>query len=67
MSGMRVPEVDPEYQANYFDWDMYGTVNFAQYVGFQMGWRKMTRSSAIERDSGDLKFGGIWFGAALRY
>ena len=67
MTGMRLPNVDPEYQANYMDWDLYGTVNFSPYVGFQMGYRKMSTFLSIERDSGDIKFGGIWFGAAVRY
>jgi len=67
LSGMQLPDIDPKYQANYFDWDLYGTVNFSDYVGFQMGYRKMSTFLAIERDKGDLKFQGIWFGAAVRY
>jgi hypothetical protein len=67
LTGMRLPEIDPKYQANYLDWDLHGTVNFSRYVGFQMGYRKMSTFLAIERDRGDLKFNGIWFGAAVRY
>ena len=67
MTGMRLPDIDPKYQANYLDWDLFGTVNFSHYVGFQMGYRKMSTFLAIERDKGNLKFDGIWFGAALRY
>ena len=66
-SGMRLPDIDPDYQADYWDWDLYGTVNFSQYVGFQMGYRKQSTYLAIEKDSGDLSFKGIWFGAALRF
>ena len=66
-SGMRLPDIDPKYQANYFDWDLYGTVNFSRYVGFQMGYRKASTFLSIENDRGDLKFGGVWFGAAVRY
>jgi len=66
-SGMRIPDLDPKYQANYFDWDLYGTVNFTNYVGFQMGWRKQTTFLSIDHDKGDLKFQGIWFGGAFRY
>jgi hypothetical protein len=67
MSGMRVPEIDPKYHANYLDWDLYGTVNFGRNGGFQMGYRKARTFLSIENDLGDLKFGGIWFGAVLRY
>jgi hypothetical protein len=66
-SGMRLPDIDPNYEADYWDWDLYGTVNFSQYVGFQMGYRKQSTYLAIEKDSGDLSFKGIWFGAALRF
>lgn len=67
ISGMRLPDIDPKYQANYMDWDLYGTVNFTNNVGFQMGYRKLSTFLAIETDKGNLKFNGIWFGAALRY
>ena len=30
---------DPKYLANYFDWDVHGTVNFTNNVGIQIGWR----------------------------
>jgi len=66
-SGMRIPDIDPKYQANYYDWNLYGTVNFTNYVGFQMGWRKSITQLTIDRDSGDLKFQGLWFGGVVRY
>jgi hypothetical protein len=67
VSGFKVPDIDPKYQANYFDWDINGTFNFTNNVGVQVGWRRMTTFLAIEKDTGDLKFQGMWFGAALRY
>lgn len=67
VSGFKVPDIDPKYQANYFDWDIYGTVNLSEYAGVQFGWRKMSTFLNIEKDKGDIKFQGIWFGAALRY
>jgi len=67
VSGFKVPDIDPKYQANYFDWDIYGTVNLSEYVGVQVGWRKLSTFLNIEQDKGDIKFQGLWFGAALRY
>jgi hypothetical protein len=32
-----------------------------------MGWRKLTNFMVIKKDSGDVQFQGIWFGAAVRY
>jgi hypothetical protein len=67
VSGFRLPDIDPKYQANYFDWDLSGTVNLTNYVGVQVGWRRMSTFLAVESDQGDLKFQGMWFGAAIRY
>jgi hypothetical protein len=67
VSGFRLPDIDPKYQANYFDWDISGTVNLSNYVGVQVGWRRMSTFLAVESDQGDLKFQGMWFGAAIRY
>ncbi|HUF47856.1 MAG TPA: hypothetical protein VMM93_08560 [Vicinamibacterales bacterium] len=67
VSAFKFPDVDPKYQANYFDWDIHGTFNFTDNVGVQVGWRRMTSFINIEQDTGDLKFQGMWFGAAVRY
>ena len=67
VSGFKIPDIDPEYQATYFDWDINGTFNFTNNVGVQVGWRRMTTFLSIEGDTGDLKFQGMWFGAAVRY
>jgi hypothetical protein len=67
LSGMKAPDIDPKYQGNYVEWDLHGTFNVTNNVGLQMGWRKSNTYLAIEEDLGDLKFQGLWFGAALRY
>jgi len=67
VTGFKLPNVDPKYQARYFDWNIDGTVNVTNYFGVQVGWRKVTNFTVIERDSGDLSFKGLWFGFAVRY
>ena len=67
MTGFRLPEFDKRYEATYFDWDINGTVNVTNNVGLQVGWRKLTNFLRIENDLGDLRFQGLWFGAAVRY
>lgn len=68
VSGMKLPAGSvPNIEANYFDWDISGTVNVTNNVGLQAGWRKMTTYLAIKKDTGDVRFQGLWFGAALRY
>lgn len=67
VSAFKLPDVDPDYQANYYDWNLHGTFNFNDYVGVQVGWRRITTFIDVEQDTGDLKFQGLWFGAAVRY
>jgi hypothetical protein len=67
VSGFKLPNFDPKYKANYFDWDINGTVNVTNNFGVQVGWRKMTNFLAIEQDFADVQFQGMWFGAAVRY
>lgn len=67
LSGFKLPDVDPKYKADYFDWDISGTVNLTNNFGVQAGWRKMTNFLSIEEDLGDVRFQGLWFGAAVRY
>lgn len=56
-----------KYQAAYFDWDIYGTINLTNYVGAQVGWRRMTTLIDVNQDVGNVKFQGLWFGAVVRY
>jgi hypothetical protein len=67
LSGMKVPDIDETYRGKYFEWDIHGTANITNNVGLQMGWRKATTFVGIDRDVGDLKFQGFWFGAVARY
>lgn len=67
VTGLKLPDIDPKYQAKYFDWNIDGTVNLTNNFGVQVGWRKITNFMVIEKDSGDVKFQGLWFGAAVRY
>lgn len=67
VSGLRLPDIDPDYAADYFDWDIHGTFNVSEYLGLQVGWRRITTFLRIENDLGDVKYQGMWFGAAIRY
>jgi hypothetical protein len=68
MVGFKIPEsIDERYQAHYFDFDLYGTVNFNDYVGAQVGYRSLDLGYIFEADHGDFKAKGIYFGAVVRY
>ena len=64
----KIPEgIDERYQAHYFDFDLYGTVNFNDYVGAQVGYRSLDLGYIFENDRGDFKAKGIYFGGVVRY
>lgn len=66
--GLKIPEgIDERYQAHYFDFDLYGTVNFNDYVGAQIGYRSLDLGYVFEDDHGDFKAKGIYFGGVVRY
>ena len=66
--GLKIPEsIDERYQAHYFDFDLYGTVNFNDYVGAQIGYRSLDLGYIFEDDHGDFKAKGIYFGGVVRY
>jgi hypothetical protein len=67
ITGFKLPNVSPKYQATYFDYDLNGTVNVTNNVGFQVGWRKVTNVLQVDKDLGDVQFQGLWFGAVGRF
>jgi hypothetical protein len=66
LSGFQIPRV-PNAQANYYDWDVSSTYNINNNFGVQGGWRRVTTFIDYKNDTGNIKFQGIWFGAAVRY
>lgn len=67
VSGMKVPDISPDYQGRYVEWDLRGTFNATNNVGVQLGWRTSNTYLIVQQHLGDLKFSGLWFGAVLRY
>jgi hypothetical protein len=64
----RLPEgIDEDYRARYYDFDLYGTVNFTDHFGVQLGYRSLSVFYEIESDAGDLKMKGLYFGGAVRF
>ena len=60
----------PEIQGNsgsYFDFDLYGTVNFTDNVGAQGGYRSFDVIYKVENDNGDLQLKGLYFGGVVRF
>ena len=67
VSGFKIPKINDDYDGDYIDIDIYGTVNFTHHFGVQAGWRRMHTFVKIEKDRVDFTFQGVWFGGAVRF
>jgi hypothetical protein len=59
--------IDDDYRGRYFDFDLYGTVNFTDNFGAQIGYRTFTVFYKVDEDEGDLKMKGLYFGGVARF
>lgn len=59
--------IDDDYRGRYFDFDLYGTVNFTDNFGAQGGYRSFTVFYKVDEDEGDLKMKGLYFGGVVRF
>ena len=68
LTGIKIPDsVSTDYKAHYFDFDLYGTVNFNDYVGAQLGYRNIDVFYRFEKDEGTFKMKRLYFGGVVRY
>jgi hypothetical protein len=66
--GFRLPEgIDENYRTSYYDFDLYGTVNFNDNVGAQFGYRSFDVFYRIDEDEGSLELKGLYFGGVVRF
>jgi hypothetical protein len=56
-----------DYSAKFYDLDIYGTVNFSDHFGAQLGYRSFDVFYKVERDTGTLKLKGWYFGGVGRF
>jgi hypothetical protein len=55
------------YGGKYYDIDIYGTINFNNYVGAQVGYRSFDVLYKVNQDSGTMKLKGLYFGGVARF
>lgn len=56
-----------EGDGSYTDFDLNATYNFNRFIGAQAGYRRVNIFYDVDRDSGTLKFTGLYFGGVVRY
>jgi hypothetical protein len=56
-----------DYRAHYADFDLYGTVNFTNNVGAQVGYRSFNVFYHVKEDEGELNLKGFYLGGVVRF
>lgn len=59
--------IDEDYRAKFYDFDIYGTVNFTDHFGAQLGYRSFNVLYKVDEDEGEMTLKGLYFGGALRF
>lgn len=69
VSFFKVPENlgGGDFGGRYWDLDIYGTINFNDYIGGQVGYRNVDVDYFADLDAGNLSFKGIYFAGVLRF
>lgn len=69
LSFFKIPENlgGDEFGGRYIDFDLYGTVNFNDYVGAQLGYKTIDVNYFEDFDAGSLAFKGVYFGGVIRF
>ena len=68
-SGFNLPDsINENYKAHYFDFDLYGSINFTHNFGAQLGYRSFDVFYLIDdEDEGELKLKGFYLGGVVRF
>jgi hypothetical protein len=68
VTGFKLPDsIDSRYGGHYVDVDIYGTVNFNDYIGVKGGYRSLDMGYLVKQDSGSFTLKGIYIGIVARY
>ena len=68
VSGFSLPEsAIKDKNGHYLDVNVYGTLNFTNYVGVQVGYRSLDVGYLIDTDTGSFTLRGVFFGIVARY
>ena len=60
-------EKQQDYGGKYFDLDIYGTVNFTDHFGAQLGYRSFDVFYKVKEDNGTMTLKGLYFGGVARF
>jgi hypothetical protein len=67
-TGFKLPEsFNDEFIVEFWDFDLYGTVNIGRNVGVQGGYRSIDAEYLVDRDVGQLNLKGLYLGGVVRF
>jgi len=68
VTGFKLPdELIKNTRGHFLDVDFYGTLNFTNYIGAQVGYRSFDVGYVVSADTGTFKLQGFYFGVVARY
>jgi len=68
LTGIKIPDsISEKYKAHYADLDLYGTLNFSNNLGVQVGYRSIDVGYLVEKDTGSFVLKGLYTAVVLRY
>jgi hypothetical protein len=67
VTAFKIPSVQDKYGGHFADVDIYGTVNWTNNVGTQIGYRDMDVGLLVKRDSGAMTLKGLYVAVVARY
>ncbi len=68
VTGFNLPEkAIKDTTGHYVDVNVYGTLNFTNYVGVQVGYRSLDVGYVVDTDTGSFTLRGLFFGVVARY
>ena len=68
VTGFKLPDnLIKDIGGHYFDVDIYGTLNFTNNVGVQLGYRSFDVGYLVDTDTGSFTLRGMFFGIVARY
>jgi len=56
-----------KYSGKYYDLDIYGTVNFTDHFGAEVGYRSFDVNYVVKTDNGTMTLKGMYFGGKARF
>lgn len=67
-TGFKLPDSeDRDYGGRYYDFDVYGTLNFTNNFGVSGGYRRLTLGYKAENDFGDFRMNGVYVMGVTRF